>query len=84
MSAFHTPRDRRYRSGGKQVDGFAEIRALSQNTLRLIRSNFGVAAGVNSVILAGAASGNLAPVARAILHNGTTIAVPLRALFAVR
>jgi P-type E1-E2 ATPase len=67
-----------------RLDGFAEILSLSQGTMRLIRSNFGVAVGVNTAILAGAASGNLAPVASAVLHNGTTIAVLLRALFAAR
>ncbi|MEK8126107.1 HAD-IC family P-type ATPase [Methylocystis sp. IM4] len=67
-----------------RLDGFAEILSLSQNTLRLIRSNFGAAVGVNSAILVGAASGNLPPVASAVLHNGATIAVLLRAPFAVR
>lgn len=67
-----------------RLDGFAEILSLSQDTMRLIRSNFGVAVGVNTAILAGAASGNLPPVASAVLHNGTTIGVLLRALFAAR
>jgi cation transport ATPase len=52
--------------------------------MRFIRSNFGVAVGVNTAILAGAASGSLAPVASAVLHIGTTIEVLLRAFFAAR
>jgi hypothetical protein len=53
---------------------------IAQETMRLIHSNFRVAVGVNTAILAGAASGRLAPLTAATLHNGATIAVLLRAL----
>ncbi|MGB7914383.1 MAG: hypothetical protein WCF79_03665, partial [Rhodomicrobium sp.] len=46
----------------------------------LIRSNFKASVGINSAIMAGAVLGRLSPVATALLHNGATIGILLRAL----
>lgn len=67
-----------------RLDSLVTILSLAQDTVRLIHSNFAVAVGVNTAILAGAVSGNLAPVAASLLHNGATIAVLLRALLGGR
>ncbi|MFT3688659.1 HAD-IC family P-type ATPase [Paenirhodobacter sp.] len=63
-----------------RLDALADVVAIAQDTMALIRSNFRVAVGVNSAILAGAATGRFAPVTTALLHNGTTIAVLLRSM----
>lgn len=67
-----------------RLDSLAAMVEISQETLSLIRSNFKVAVGANSAILAGAALGYLSPIATATLHNGTTIAVLIRSLLAGR
>ena len=58
----------------------ADAREIAAHTMALIKSNFNIAVGVNTAVLAGAASGRLSPVMSAVLHNGTTIGVLLRAL----
>ena len=58
----------------------ADARAIAGRTMALIKSNFNVAVGVNTAVLAGAVFGVLSPVMSAVLHNGTTIGVLLRAL----
>jgi cation-transporting P-type ATPase C len=67
-----------------RVDSVATMLRVAQQAMRLIHSNFQIAVGVNSAILAGAALGRLSPIAAATLHNGTTIAVLLRALLSAR
>ncbi|MFG1400377.1 heavy metal translocating P-type ATPase [Xanthobacter sediminis] len=67
-----------------RLDSLAAMVDISQSTMRLIRSNFNVAVGANSAILAGAVLGYLSPIATAALHNGTTIAVLIRSLLAGR
>ncbi|MFC0219998.1 heavy metal translocating P-type ATPase [Pseudochelatococcus lubricantis] len=62
----------------------ATVLGLSQGAMKLIHSNFRVAVGVNSAILAGAVSGLLPSLATATLHNGTTIAVLIRSLLSGR
>ncbi|ALK08945.1 heavy metal translocating P-type ATPase [Blastochloris viridis] len=62
------------------LDGVPMLRSLSLESMRLIRSNFAASVAINSAIMAGAALGRLSPVATATLHNGTTIAILLRAL----
>ncbi|MGV6872064.1 heavy metal translocating P-type ATPase [Pseudochelatococcus sp. B33] len=62
----------------------ATVLGLSQDAMKLIHSNFGVAVGVNSAILAGAVTGLLPSFATATLHNGTTIAVLIRSLLSGR
>ncbi|EIJ33570.1 heavy metal translocating P-type ATPase [Thiothrix nivea] len=61
----------------------ADARELAGRTMQLIRSNFNIAVGVNTAVLAGAVLGRLSPVMSAVLHNGTTIGVLLRALVGV-
>ena len=58
----------------------ADARALAMATRRLIDSNFRLTVGLNTSILAAAAFGLLSPVAASALHNGSTIAILLRAL----
>ncbi|MGF1643021.1 MAG: hypothetical protein ACFCUJ_05210 [Thiotrichales bacterium] len=58
----------------------AEAREISARTMKLIRSSFTVVVGINTVVLGGAVMGWLSPVMSALLHNGTTIGVLLRAL----
>ncbi|WP_266097280.1 HAD-IC family P-type ATPase [Candidatus Thiothrix anitrata] len=61
----------------------ADARELAGRTMKLIRSNFNIAVGVNTAVLAGAVLGKLSPVMSAVLHNGTTIGVLLRSLVGV-
>lgn len=58
----------------------AEARALALSTQRLINTNFNLTLGLNTSILTAAAFGLLKPVSASMLHNGTTIAILLRAL----
>lgn len=66
-----------------RLTAVADARGIASRTMTLIRSNFKLAVGVNTVILAGAVMGWLSPVTSAVLHNGTTIGVLLRALAGV-
>jgi cation transport ATPase len=43
--------------------------------MRLIRTNFNLAVGINTAILGAAAIGRLSPVASALLHNGSTLGI---------
>lgn len=61
----------------------AEARDLAARTMRLIRTNFNLAVGINSAILGGAVLGWLSPVMSAVLHNGTTIGILINALSGV-
>jgi heavy metal translocating P-type ATPase len=61
----------------------ADARDLAARTMKLIRTNFNLAVGINSAILGGAILGWLSPVASAVLHNGTTIGILLNALAGV-
>lgn len=63
-----------------RLTAIADARDIALRTMKLIRSNFNVAVGVNTALLAAAVSGRLSPVMSALLHNGTTIGVLLRAL----
>ncbi|MBA4194814.1 MAG: heavy metal translocating P-type ATPase [Comamonadaceae bacterium] len=61
----------------------ADARALAQATRKLIASNFRLTVGLNTSILSAAAFGWLSPVSTSMLHNGSTIAILLRALAGV-
>ncbi len=63
--------------------GVALAREVSVKTMGLIRTNFGLAVGINSSILIGATLGWLSPLASAILHNTSTIGILLNALTGV-
>lgn len=67
-----------------RLDSVAVMLNIAQQAMRLIHSNFQIAVGVNSAILAAATLGRLSPLAAATLHNGTTIAVLIRALMSGR
>lgn len=58
----------------------ADALALALATRRLIDRNFKLTAGLNTTILGAAAFGLLTPVAASMLHNGSTLAILLRAL----
>lgn len=62
----------------------ADARAIALGTLSVIRTNFNATVGINTAIMAGALLGWLSPVASALLHNGTTIAVLMNALRGAR
>jgi heavy metal translocating P-type ATPase len=66
-----------------RLAGVADARDLAARTMRLIRTNFNLAVGINTAILGGAILGWLSPVASAVLHNGTTIGILLNALAGV-
>jgi cation-transporting P-type ATPase C len=54
---------------------FADIVQISRWTMRAIRQNYGLAPGVNSVGLIGAAAGRINPIIAAVLHNLSTMLV---------
>ena len=60
--------------------GVAEAREDAVAAMGLIRTNFAVAAAINSGVMVGAAVGWLSPVMSALVHNGTTIGVLLNGL----
>ncbi|MDZ7752788.1 MAG: HAD-IC family P-type ATPase [Gammaproteobacteria bacterium] len=63
-----------------RLGAVADARRFSAHTMGLIRTNFNLAVGINTGILAGAMAGWLSPVASALLHNGTTIGILINAL----
>lgn len=63
-----------------RLTAVANAREIAIRTMALIKSNFNLAVAVNTAVLAGAVLGWLSPVMSAVLHNGTTIGVLLRAL----
>ncbi len=67
-----------------RLSAVADARDIALRTMRLIRTNFNLAIGINTGIFSGAALGWLSPVASAVLHNGTTIGILLSALAGVR
>jgi cation-transporting P-type ATPase C len=67
-----------------RLSAVADARDIAARTMRLIRTNFNLAVGINTGILGGAVMGRLSPVASALLHNGTTIGILLNALSGVR
>lgn len=62
----------------------AEAREIALGTMKIIRTNFNATVGINTAIMAGALLGWLSPVASALLHNGTTLAVLIHALRGAR
>lgn len=66
-----------------RLSAVADARDIAGRTMRLIRTNFNLAVGINTAILGGAVLGWLSPVASAVLHNGTTIGILLNALSGV-
>lgn len=62
------------------LHGLVTAKQLSLRTMELIRSNITLTEVINTGIMAGAAFGFISPVASALLHNGTTLGILLRAL----
>jgi len=55
------------------IESIAELRELSQKTIKLINTNFNATVGINSIILLGATLGIFKPLTTAVLHNSTTM-----------
>lgn len=53
---------------------------VAQRTMGMVRTNYRAAIGINTGVMVGAALGWLSPVATAVLHNGTTVGLLVRAL----
>jgi P-type E1-E2 ATPase len=67
-----------------RLSAVADARDIAARTMGLIRTNFNLAVGINTGVLAGAVMGWLSPVMSAVLHNGTTIGILVNALAGVR
>ncbi len=61
------------------IERIADIKALANATMERIRTNYRLTVGLNTGILSAAALGLLTPMAVAVLHNGSTIAILLNA-----
>lgn len=53
---------------------------ISTCTMAMVATNYRAAIGINTGVMLGAALGWLSPVATAVLHNGTTVGLLVRAL----
>lgn len=62
------------------IDRVADAKELANATMARIATNYRLTVGLNTAILGLAATGVLAPITTAILHNGTTIGILLNAL----
>ncbi|HBR99287.1 MAG TPA: heavy metal translocating P-type ATPase [Gammaproteobacteria bacterium] len=63
-----------------RLSTLVEAMDIAQRTRRLVEQNYHAAIGINTGVMVGAALGWLSPVSTAVLHNGTTVALLLRAL----
>ncbi|NVK18483.1 MAG: cadmium-translocating P-type ATPase [Methylocystaceae bacterium] len=66
------------------ISGVAQAYEKSTDTMKLIKSNFNWAVGINSGLFVGASMGLTSPVISSLLHNGTTLGVLARALSGVK
>lgn len=64
------------------LSAVADARAAAQRAMDIIHSNFNAALGINTGLFAAAATGYLSPIGSAVLHNGSTLALLVRALTA--
>jgi len=53
----------------------ADVMDISRRTMRVVRQNYGMALGVNSIGLCLAAAGTINPIVAAVLHNLSTLMV---------
>jgi heavy metal translocating P-type ATPase len=63
-----------------RLERVADAKEAANATMGLIGTNYRLTLAANTGILAAAAAGRLTPVATSVLHNGSTIAILLRAL----
>ncbi len=63
-----------------RLDLLPEAIEVAQLTMAIVASNYRAAIGVNTGVMVGAALGWLSPVATALMHNGTTVGLLVRAL----
>lgn len=66
------------------IMSIAELKELSDKTMKLIKSNYHVTVGANSAILLAATFGKISPITTSLLHNGTTVGLLVRAIRGVR
>ena len=66
------------------IAAVADVKELSDKTMRLVHANFNTTVGINSLILAGAALGLFSPLTTAVLHNGTTIGLLANSMRGIR
>ncbi len=62
------------------IERVADAKAIANQAMATIASNYRLTVGVNTGILSAAALGLLSPIATALLHNGATIGILLNAL----
>jgi len=60
---------------GDDLDRLADVLTISRRTMSVVRQNYGLSLGVNSMGLVLAALGRLNPILAAVLHNLSTIMV---------
>ena len=53
---------------------------IAQRTMQLVSANYKAAIGINTGVMVGAALGWLSPITTAVLHNGTTVGLLVKAL----
>jgi len=66
------------------IGGVAEARVVSDRTLKVIRSNFRWAVGLNTLLFAAAALGYATPAVAAVVHNAVTLGTLGRAVLVSR
>ncbi len=66
------------------LSSLTDALSLARESMNLIKTNYQLAVGINTLVLLGAAGGVLSPVLTTLLHNGTTVGVLLRALRGAR
>ncbi|AGA32311.1 Lead, cadmium, zinc and mercury transporting ATPase; Copper-translocating P-type ATPase [Thioalkalivibrio nitratireducens DSM 14787] len=63
-----------------RLDMLLDAVDIAQRTMGMVATNYRAAIGINTGVMIGAALGWLSPVATAVLHNGTTVGLLVRAL----
>jgi cation-transporting P-type ATPase C len=69
---------------GDHIEQVAAVVELGRHTLRVVRQNYALSIGVNTLGLLAAATGTLNPVLAAVLHNASSLAVVFNSARLVR